>query len=147
MNYVKLNSNKFHLLISENKNQQMWARLDRDIVWESNDVKLLRITLDSNLKFDKYVSNICSKANRKLSALTRVAKCILYKAFIESQFKYFPLTWMFHERQINDKIYKLHERVLMVVYNDTVTSFEELLVKDKTFTIHHQNIQSPAIEM
>ena len=53
---------------------------------------------------------------------------------------------MFHGRQINDKINKLHERALTIVYNDTVTSFEELLVKDKTFTIHHQNIQSLAIE-
>ena len=52
----------------------MWAKLDRDIVWESNDVKLLGITLDNNLKFDKHVPNICSKTNRKLSALTRVAK-------------------------------------------------------------------------
>ena len=33
------------------------------------------------------------------------------------------------------------------MYNDTITSFEELLVKDKTFTTHHQNIQSLAIEM
>ena len=33
------------------------------------------------------------------------------------------------------------------MYNDTITSFEELLVKDNTFTIHHQNIQSLAIEM
>ena len=32
------------------------------------------------------------------------------------------------------------------MYNDTITSFEELLVKDKTYTIHHQNIQSLAIE-
>ena len=58
-----------HLLISGNKNEQMWAKLDRDIVWGSNDVKLLGITLDNNLKFDKHVSNICSKANRKISAL------------------------------------------------------------------------------
>ena len=54
---------------------------------------------------------------------------------------------MFHGRQINDKTNKLHERALREVYNDTITSFEELLVKDKTFTIHHQNIQSLAIEM
>ena len=51
----------------------MWAKLDRDIVWESNDIKLIEITLDNNLKFDKHLSNICSKANRKLSVLTRVA--------------------------------------------------------------------------
>ena len=42
---------------------------------------------------------------------------------------------------------KLHERALRIVYNDTTTSFEELLVKNKTFTIHHQNIQSLAIEI
>ena len=98
--------------------------------------------------------NICSKANRKLSALTRVAKfllfkkrLILFKAFIESQFKYCRFVWMFHGRKINDKINKLHERALRIVYNNTITSFEELRVKDKTFTIHHQNIQSLAIEM
>ena len=54
---------------------------------------------------------------------------------------------MFHGRQTNDKINKLHERPLRIVYNDTITSFEELLVKDITFTIHHQHIQSLAIEM
>ena len=154
MNYLKLNTDKCHLLISGNKNEQMWTKLDRDIVWESKDVKLLGITLCNNLRFDKHVSNICSKANRKLSALTRVAKfllfkkrCILFKAFIESQFKYCPLVWMFHGKQINDKINKLHEMPLRIVYNDTITSFEELLVKDKTFTIYHQNIQSLAIEI
>ena len=87
----------------------MWGKLDRDIVWKSNDVKLLGITLDSNLNFEKHLSNICSKANRKLSALARVAKLlpfkkrrILFKAFIESQLKCCPLVWMFHGRQIND---------------------------------------------
>ena len=121
--------------------------MDRDIVWESKDVKLLGITLGNNLKFDKHVSNICSMANRKLSALTGVAKFlpfkkrrILFKAFIESQFKYCPLVWMFHGRQINDKIDKLNERVLRILHNDSITSFEELLVKDKTFATHHQNI-------
>ena len=54
---------------------------------------------------------------------------------------------MFNGSQINDKINKLHKRALRIVYNDTITSFEELLVKDKTFTIHHQNIQSLAIEI
>ena len=54
---------------------------------------------------------------------------------------------MFNGRQINDKINKVHERALRIVFNDTITSFEELLVRDKTFTIDHQNIQLLAIEM
>ena len=48
-------------------------------------------------------------------------------------FKYYPFVWMFHGTQINDKINRLHERYLRIVYNDTITSFEELLVKDKTY--------------
>ena len=97
MDYMELNTDKCHLLISGNKNEQMWAKLDRYIVRESNDVKLFGITLDNNLKFDKHVSNISSNTNRKLSALTRVTKFlpfkkrrILFKDFIESQFKYCP---------------------------------------------------------
>ena len=33
------------------------------------------------------------------------------------------------------------------MYNNSITSFEEFPVKDKTFTVYHQNIQSLAIEM
>ena len=49
----------------------MWAKLDRDIVWGSDDVKLLGIALDNNLIFYKQVSNICSKANNKRSQKTK----------------------------------------------------------------------------
>ena len=37
----------------------MWAKLDDDIVWESNNVDLLGVTIDNNLRFDKHISNIC----------------------------------------------------------------------------------------
>ena len=91
LNIMKLSTDKCHLLISGNKNEQMWKKLDRDIVWESNDVKLLGISLENKQKFDKHVYNICSKANRKLRDLTRVAKffpfkkvLVLFKTFIES---------------------------------------------------------------
>ena len=94
---MKLNTDKYHLLVSGNKNGKMCSNLDRDIVWESNNVKLLVITLNNKLKLYKHVSNICSKANRKLSILTRVAKflpfkkrLILFKAFTASQFQILP---------------------------------------------------------
>ena len=54
------------------------AKLDQDIVMESNDVKLLGVTIDNNLRFDKHVSNICLKANRKLNAFIGVAKFFLF---------------------------------------------------------------------
>ena len=81
----------------------LWANIGNDLIWESNDVKLLEVTIDRDLKFDKHVLKLCSKANQKLSDLSRIAKLlsfnkrrILFKAFVESQFKYCPIIWMFH---------------------------------------------------
>ena len=54
---------------------------------------------------------------------------------------------MFHGRKTNCKINRLQERALRLIYNDHISSFEELLSKDGTFTIHDQNIQNLAIEM
>ena len=57
----------------------MWAKLDQDIVRESNDLELLGVTIDNNIRFDKHVSNICLNVNRNLNALTRVAKFVPFK--------------------------------------------------------------------
>ena len=51
----------------------MWVKLDQDTAWESDDVEFLCVAIDNNLRFDKYVSNICLKVNRNLSDLTRAA--------------------------------------------------------------------------
>ena len=54
---------------------------------------------------------------------------------------------MFHIRTLNNKINKLHERALRLVYKDENLTFEELLHKDNSMTIHHRNIHKLAIEM
>ena len=132
----------------------MWVRVGQDKIWEDKEVKLLGITIDNELKFDRHVSDICLKANRKLSALIRMSKFlsldkrqIVFKAFVESQFQYCPLVWMFHSRTLNNRINRLHERALRTVYGDYESSFETLLDKDGSFLIHHQNIQRFAIEI
>ena len=67
---MKLDSEKCHLLISCVK-QAMWAKTGEDIRWEKSDVKLLGVTIDKNLGFDEHILKLCSKANRKLSAIFR----------------------------------------------------------------------------
>ena len=54
---------------------------------------------------------------------------------------------MFHSRGLNNKINHLHERSLRIVYKDNISSFEDLVKRDKSFTIHQSNIQSLAIEL
>ena len=54
---------------------------------------------------------------------------------------------MCHNRTINNKINRLHERCPRIVYNDNESSFLELLDKDKGVTIHVKNVRALAVEM
>ena len=49
---------------------------------------------------------------------------------------------MFCDRTLNAKINRLHERALRIAYNDYISSFEDLLVKDGSVTIHEKNLRS-----
>ena len=65
IDYMKLNTVKCNLMVLGNKNDYMREKLDQDIVWESNDLKLLEVTIDNNIRFDKHVSNITRKQEAK----------------------------------------------------------------------------------
>ena len=68
-------------------------------------------------------------------------KRLVMKAFISSQFSYCPLIWMNHFRTKNNKINKIHERSLRVVYNGKKATFKELLDKYKALSMHTRNLQ------
>ena len=53
---------------------------------------------------------------------------------------------MFYSRKTNNRINKLHERALRLVYIDYESTFEDLLTKGGSFTVHDYNIQTLAIE-
>ena len=115
---------------------------------------MLGLDIDKNLNFNEHVSSLRRKVSNKLSVLARLSnfmsfkqRRILLKTFIESQFGYCPLIWMFHSRRVNNKINHLHERSLRIVYKDNYSSYVDLLAKDKSFTIHQRNIHSLAIEL
>ena len=147
-NYLKANSGKSHLLTTSDNIQRINVRGNQ--LSSSKSEELLGILIDHKLTFENYLLNIVQKVNQKLHALARISKYmpqkklrIIIKAFASSQFAYCPLIWMFHSRQINHKINKLHERALLIVYNDHFSSFEELL----SVTVHQRNLQTLAIEM
>jgi len=79
--------------------------------------------------------------------MSQKQKKIIMNTFITSHFGYCPLVWMFHNRTLNRRINNIHERALRLVYNDSHSTFDELLIRDNSFTIHERNIQSLAIEL
>ena len=149
---MKANHKNTHLLWSSKTPKKTY--FGGALVESSSTEKLLEIQTDSDLNFDEHISSICNKVAKKMNVLSRLVnymslykRRMVMKAFIESQFNYWSLIWMFHSRTLNNKITRLHERTLRTVYSDYKSSFCELLEKDKSFSIHHKNIQSLDIEI
>ena len=120
----------------------------------SSHEKLLGVIIDSELKFENQIAGLCLKVSKKINALCHISIFIslekrrtLMKAFLESQFNYCPLIWMLCSRALTNKINRTHERALRTVYPDYNSSFNKLLDKGGSFTIHQANVQSLAIEI
>ena len=120
-NFMKANSGKSHLLMSGT--EATHANVDGSMIKSSQKEILLGINLDSELKFEDHVNFMCKKASQKLYALARIAPFMdlkqrrnIVKAFVESQFRYCPLIWMFHRRGLNNKINHIHERALRIIF-------------------------------
>ena len=67
---------------------------------------------------------------------------MIMKSFITSQFGYCPLIWIFHSRGLNNKINSLHKRALRITLADNELTFEDLLKKDSSVSVHHRNLQT-----
>ena len=151
-NYFKANADKCHLFLSPFSNKEM--TIANYNIASSNSEDLLLVVVDSEITFSKHIENICWKTNQKLHALARVAnfmtlekRHLAMKTFLFSQFNYCPLVWMCHSRKPNRKLNRLQERVLFIVYSDKCSTFDQLLEKDKTLTIHTRNLQYLATEI
>ena len=149
---MKANSGKSYLLLN--------TKIPDDVSTDGIQITsitaetLLGITIDPELNFENYLSATCNKVSRKINALGRIAnymplekRRIVMKTFIESQLNYCPLIWTFHSQTINNKINRLHERALWIVYSDFKSSFEGILMKDKSFSIHERNNQTLATDI
>ena len=72
---------------------------------------------------------------------------LLMKTFVMSQFSYCSLIGMLHNRNLNNKVNKIHERDLRITYKNNVSSFENGLEMDNSVTAHQRNLQLPMVEI
>ena len=114
---------KCHLVISNNEKVPM--KTDNIELENTSSEKLLGIIIDSKLNFKEHLEGIIKKASRKVKVLSRITpymnltkRKLLMNSFFTSHFHYCPLVWMCHHRTINNKINRLHEKCLRIVYND-----------------------------
>ena len=110
--------------------------------------------MNNRVGFDTHVANICNRVSKKIYALARISQYMnihkrrmIMKAFVASEFGYCPLLWVFLSRKLNNRVNKLHERTLRIVYQDYASSFTELLEKNNSTTMYNRNTQLLATEL
>ena len=144
---MKINNGKSHALFPRNYN--ISATIDDNTIISENKNELLGMILDSKLSFEDHINNLYKKASQKLDISKSCSRYVpqkrktIMKAFVTYQSGYCPFVLMFHSRILNNKINSLHKRALRKTYVDKSSSFQSLLKKDNSVSIHHRNIRRP----
>ena len=154
LNSLKANLGKFQFMIlGDRSHHKRELKINSIKVEASDDVLLLGITIDKKLTFKQRCENPCRKAQYKLHALRRIRKFLtiekakmLSNAFIDSQFNYAPLLWMFCRKTLYSKIEKIHHRTLKVIYQSNDT-YENLLLQSNTVSVHQRHLRFLMIEI
>ena len=155
INSLKANPGKFQFMVLGNKDERSFnIHINNVQIKNSNKVTLLGIIIDKNLTFKTHISELCRRASYKLHSLRRIRKYLtvekaklLANAFINSQFNYAPLIWMFANKCSIDKILKIHKRTLQIVYGVYDESYENLLNRSDDISIHQKHLRYLAIEV
>ena len=107
----------------------------------------LGVMIEKNLTFKKHIDKLVRKAQYKLHALRCIRKFfsiekakILGNGFIDSQFNYAPLIWMFCRKTLYSKVEKIHHRTLKVVYGMD-NSYKNLLLSSNSVSIPQEHLR------
>ena len=147
VNSSKPNPGKLQFMISgANTDIKVNLFLDGNKI-EKSQVVLLTITIGDKLSFKTRTENICRKAKYKLHALQCIRKYLstdkaktLCNAFINSQFYYAPLIWVFAGKLLISRVQKIRFRSLQVVHNTYDAIYDELLSMDSDVSIHQRHL-------
>ena len=144
-NHIVLNSGKCHYIVIGDDDVSQKVILNNNEIASSKEEKLLGILLDSKLSFDSHITSLCKKAGQKLSAFARInhhltpdQKSLLLNSVVKSQFSYCPLIWMFTCRYLNNALNSIHERALLLIYNDYELPFDRILEDNRQKSIHQK---------
>ena len=155
-NGMEANPHKFQLLIAASTplEQQTLQITDETLIKSEPFVKVLGVIIDERLCFSQHISACCSKAARQLNALSRISKqldskskAIVYRSFVASNFTYCNLVWHFCGKTNNNKLEKIQERALRIVYDDYVPPYSVLLKKSGTTTVLTTRLRSMLTEV
>ena len=147
-NGMVANPDKFQLIFLGIGDEVIKIKIGSFLITNSEEVKLLGVTLDNKLSFFPHIINICGRTLSKIKALMRIRNYLsqkqadlLFHSYIMSPFNYCPLVWIFCSRQANGLLNATHFKALRARYNDFFSTFEELLDMSNSLTTHNKNLR------
>ena len=145
-----VNPKKFQLMFLGMKtNRRLRLSIEEKKLNATDHVKLLGIETDSKLMFSKQVEALCYKANKKITAFSRLNNFIstqqtqaIYNEVVLSNFNYCPLIWMLCNKDANKQIDRTNKRALQILCKDSESSFEALHARICSNSKHGDNLQN-----
>ena len=144
INSLKANPETSQFMILEKKNRWKYSlKIGSITIKESEKIDLLGITIDKALNFKKRIEKFCRTAQYKLYALRRIRKYftldkvkLLGNAFVDNQFNYAPLIWVFSHKTTHLKMLKIHLKVKKLLFICL-----DLLQLNNSVPLHQGNLQ------
>ena len=135
-NQMSANAEKFHCIIpcAPADNTVNSVTINNTTIETEPTVLLLGVEIDDKLDFSPHLRELTRRSAFKLYAFRRIAsnlnlnvKKVILNSFILSQFQYCPLVWFFCKKSCINKLDKIQERALRIVYNDFNANYDVLL--------------------
>ncbi len=138
INFIKVNPDKFQTMTLE-RNVSDVDKRDIDYFVNGQQLKtetmITRIVvhIDNKLNFKHHISEMTKKTAKQINVLARQTKTInqkgklmMYNSYIASNFSYCPIIWHFCSTTDAQKLEKLQERALRLIFNDSTSSYVQL---------------------
>ena len=156
-NKMIANPEKFHcIILTKDKalNSDIEIKIGDKRIKSEKSVRLLGVTIDNQLNFDKHISEVCKKSSTQLNALYRFtyllsseAKRVLLDSFIFSNFNYCPLVWHFSSSKSINKVESIQKRALRFLQPNPRRTYNELLAETKRFSMMVNRLKVLCIEI
>ena len=155
-NNMKANANKFQLMyLSRNDDVP-----DEPLVIQDSEIRpsecidILGIELDRHLKFSSHINKICCQTGKQINALKRIkhhlekdSKLTIYNSYINCNFNFCSIVWMFTNKSHMEKLERTNKRALRFVTNKGHLSYDELCRQEKQLTVYRRCIKNMAIQV
>ena len=155
-NNMKANASKFQLMYLNRKNDltDSTIMIGNTKIQASSSIDILGVEIDKQLNFKGHIDEICCQTGKQINALKRIkhhlqkdSKTTIYNSYINCNFNYCSVIWMFANKSTIDKLECTNKRALRFVTNKGHLNYDELCQQEKQLNVYRRCIKNLAISL